>query len=254
MARLFLGILVLGLFLLAARWFANANPASLAKSVKATVVTLLVLLAVALVATGRAGWAIAALGAAVPWLMRLLHMHAMWRAAKGYWDRFASQGQPSGGQTSRVDSRFLRMELDHDSGRMDGEVLEGTLAGRRLSTLAFAEAAALWRECGADGPSRQLMEAWLDREHPDWLARIAEEAEPGAAGAEQGQGGGIRTAAMTRKEALAMLGLEEGASREEIKAAYRRLMSKLHPDHGGSAYLAARLNEAKEVLLSGRRG
>ena len=54
---------------------------------------------------------------------------------------------------------------------------------------------------------------------------------------------------MSRDEALRILGLESGASPDEIKSAYHRLMAALHPDKGGSTYLAAKLNEAKDRLL-----
>jgi len=55
---------------------------------------------------------------------------------------------------------------------------------------------------------------------------------------------------MTRAEALAVLGLEEGASRDEVLAAYKSLIRKVHPDApGGSGYLASKLNQAKQTLL-----
>jgi hypothetical protein len=76
-----------------------------------------------------------------------------------------------------------------------------------------------------------------------------------AAGAGPGfppPGGGPTGAAhrqrMSRHEALQLFGLDEGASREDVQREYRRLMRKLHPDLGGSSYLAAKINEAKDVL------
>jgi curved DNA-binding protein CbpA len=54
---------------------------------------------------------------------------------------------------------------------------------------------------------------------------------------------------MSRSEALKVLGLEEGATEEHIRAAHRRLILQTHPDKGGTSYLAAKINEAKDVLL-----
>ena len=101
-----------------------------------------------------------------------------------------------------------------------------------------AELAMLWRDCRfADPKSAQLIEAWLDRTHPTWREDMARaESEPGA--------GGI----MTRDEAYEILGLAPGAGAEDIRRAHRDLMKKLHPDDGGSGYLAAKINEAKDVL------
>ncbi len=149
----------------------------------------------------------------------------------------------SPGQVSRVSTSMLAMELDHDSGRMDGEVLAGAFKGRRLSSLTLPDAQRLHAECArATDQSRALFESWIERTHPDW--RDKWNATAGA----QGQAAGTSTR-MTRQEALAILGLKEGASTEDIRAAHRRLMKTAHPDMGGSDYLAAKINEAKELLL-----
>ncbi|WP_119392303.1 DnaJ domain-containing protein [Taklimakanibacter lacteus] len=149
-------------------------------------------------------------------------------------------GQKSAGQRSRVATGLLAMELDHDSGRMEGTVLAGPYKGRRLSALADEELRAFHRQCSSvNDQSRALFEAWLDRSKAGW--REAWNAGPGNGAAPSGK--------MSRAEALAVLGLKEGATPDEIRAAHRRLMKEFHPDHGGSDYLAAKINQAKDVLL-----
>jgi len=146
------------------------------------------------------------------------------------------------GQRSRVATGVLAMELDHDTGQMDGEVLAGPLKGKRLSGLSETELRGLHRHCGkAADQSRALLEAWLDRSKPDW--RQAWGQSTGGDGAVAGGG------AMSRDEAFAVLGLKAGADPVDIRAAHRRLMKEFHPDKGGSDYLAAKINQAKDVLL-----
>lgn len=159
-----------------------------------------------------------------------------------------SPGQ-STGKTSSVRTAFLEMVLDHPSGRMTGRVLAGAYAGRDLASLLPSDALVLWRECRAGDPqSRQLLEAYLDREHPEWRDRLRqEEAEPKA---RNGAGTNSATAVMSVSEALDILGLKPGASEEDIRNAHRNLMKKFHPDQGGSTYLATKINAAKDALLA----
>ena len=89
------------------------------------------------------------------------------------------------------------------------------------------------------------MEAYLDWRLPGW--RDAAQASAGQAGSSAA--GRAKTSRMSAEEAYAVLGIATDASEEEIRHAHRRLMMKMHPDQGGSTYLAARINEAKEVLL-----
>jgi hypothetical protein len=146
----------------------------------------------------------------------------------------------SPGQKSRVATSLLSMELDHDSGTMDGEILAGPSKGRRLLSLRQDEMIAFYGLCkGASDQSLPLYEAWLDRSFPEWRSTW---------------GGGAKTAAgaagaMTRDEAYAVLGLKAGAAVADVKAAHKRLMKDFHPDKGGSDYLAAKINAAKDVLL-----
>jgi hypothetical protein len=149
--------------------------------------------------------------------------------------------QKQRGQASRVRTQYLAMELDHDTGSMDGEVLAGPFAGRRLLSLSEGELRQLYSQCGgATDQSRQLLEAWLDRTRSGWRERWE---APRAGGKPR------PSTAMTAEEALAVLGLKKGATAEHIRLAHRRLMKELHPDRGGSDYLAAKVNQAKDVLL-----
>lgn len=156
----------------------------------------------------------------------------------------------SSGNRSNVTSEILEMSLDHDTGTMHGRILQGPMEGRTLEKLQEHEFMELLQYCRhEDSDSARLLETYLDRRFGDsWR-----EDDPGAdAGAEQDTDQHERTrpsGEMTRDEAYETLGLEPGASREEITQAHRRLMQRLHPDRGGSAYLAARINAARKLLL-----
>lgn len=152
--------------------------------------------------------------------------------------------QKSQGQTSHVETERLEMELDHDSGYMDGKVLTGRFAGRALSSLSEREAIELYNEYDADRlKEAALMEAYLDWRVADWRERAEDAAEARRDRARSKAG------PMSLDEARAVLEVGPDASEDDIRQAHRRLMMKMHPDHGGSTYLAARINEAKEVLL-----
>jgi len=153
--------------------------------------------------------------------------------------------QRSAGQTSRVRTAFLQMELDHDTGRMHGHVLTGSYQGASLDAL---DQAALMKLLGEiDEDSRDLLAAYLDRREPGWRGHAQHDA--GASAGTRSAG----TGKMTEEEAYQILGVQPGASAEEISHAHRSLIKKLHPDQGGTTYLAARINEARDVLLRRRR-
>lgn len=234
MLWLLAGAATLGLLLLSARVFANA-PVEAIKSVLRWVAVAVGLgLAGLLLFTGRGSQALVSVLFFGPALMNL---YRRWQAQK----TFSQGGRASPGQASRVETRTLRMELDHDSGTMTGTILAGPYRGRELGELTLAELLVLWRDCRADDPeSVPLIESWADRAFPDWRQDEA----AGHAATPPPPGG-----RMSRAEALAVLGLAEGAGEAEIRAAYLRLMRAAHPDRGGSDWLAARLNEARDVLL-----
>jgi hypothetical protein len=232
MPSLLFGLLALGLGLLFMRGFARANPSILARQLR------------------QAG-GVAAIGGALILVTRGMVAYAMPLFMLGSWlltgspsfnwRRWLPRGSgPADGQTTRVVTDHLEMELDHDTGAMRGQVTKGLFRGREIESMAPAELALLWRDCQfADRKSAQLLEAYLNRIHPTWQEDMARaEATPGA--------GGI----MTREEAFEILGLKPGASAEEVRAAHRDLMMRMHPDRGGSTYLAAKINEARDILLA----
>lgn len=177
---------------------------------------------------GRAGLGGMLISAALAWHLR----NARVRSAR-----------PSAGKRSSVRTAALEMELDHDSGGLEGIVLAGSFEGRELMQMDLGELVALGRELSDDPESSQLLETYLDGRFPGWRE------DPQADGRSR-QAGAPASGPMTKKEAYEILGLEPGAGAAEIRKAHRRLMQRLHPDLGGTSFLAARVNEAKEVLLS----
>ena len=237
MPYLVVGVLILIGLIVLIRAFINADPARLGRVLGWFVLSLGaaggVALLVLLLISDRLIPALALVGAAAPLVMR----------GRTLWRRWQTIAGPTPGKTSMVETEFLRMRLDHDSGAMTGTVKRGPYAGRRLDELDEAALIDLWRQCRiAEEESARLIEAYLDRLEPRWRERAdAASDAPSAAPSD----------AMTREEAYAILSLSPGATPEQIKDAHRRLMMKLHPDQGGSTYLAAKINRAKEILLGG---
>ncbi len=224
-------ILVVAGLVVLARWLANADPKLLARHVRRTALLLAALIALALYISGRLGLVVVLTAMATLLILNWRALHARLKAATG----------PSPGQTSSISTAFLEMVLDHDSGEMNGTVRRGVHEGRELSGLSLEELLVLHGECsGQDPKSVSILEAYLDRRFGHgWRS----DGEP--SGAQAADLGGP----MTTEEAYRFLGLEPGASAEEIKDAHRRMMKNFHPDHGGSDYIAAKLNEAKSILL-----
>ena len=227
MTWLALGGGALLLLIVLARGFANARIETLKTVLAWTAGGLAATIAVVLLVSGRgaqAVWAAVLLG---PLLWRWVQAA---RAAR----TFSRGGQAAPGGASTVETVTLAMTLDHDTGSMTGRVRRGVHAGRDLADLTLTQLVRLRAECAGEDPeSVPLLEAWLDRAFPDWR----EVPPPDPSGP------------MTRADALAVLGLAEGATAKQIKDAHRRLMAVAHPDRGGSDWLAARLNQARDVLL-----
>jgi hypothetical protein len=156
---------------------------------------------------------------------------------------FSSRTKKSSGKVSRVRSAFIEMELDLDSGDMNGHFIAGPHQGAQLNSLDDKTLAAML--AGIDDESRALLVAYLDRRDPAWSEHVQGDAAAGRPAASSGK--------MSEQEAYQILGLQTGASADDIGHAHRALMKKFHPDQGGSTYLAARINEAKETLLRRHR-
>lgn len=156
---------------------------------------------------------------------------------------FEQRTRKSSGRTSRVSAAFIEMELDHDSGTMRGRILAGPRKGASLDSLDVPTLAGLAGDF--DDDSRALLVAYLDRRDAGWREHAQGDAATGRRAASGGK--------MTEQEAYQILGLEPGAAASDIARAHRTLMKKLHPDQGGSTYLAARVNEAKEILTRRHR-
>ena len=152
---------------------------------------------------------------------------------------------PGGDQVSRVRSAMIEMELHHDTGAMEGSVLAGPHSGVRLADLTRPQCEEILQICRRDDPEgARLLEAYLDRRFPGWRPAGEDHGDPG-----RGSGDRRLAGAMTEDEAYEILGLAKGASSEDIARAHRTLMKKLHPDYGGPTALAAKVNEAKAVLM-----
>jgi hypothetical protein len=149
-------------------------------------------------------------------------------------------GEVSGDNVSKVRSQYFAMTLDHDSGAVSGRVTAGQFARRDLIELDEMETRALISEIAGDADSIALLESWLDANRTGWREYFEETAAPG---------GETAAPVDADAEAYAVLGLQSGASADEIRKAHRELMKGVHPDHGGSSYLAAKINEARDRLL-----
>lgn len=234
MPTLLLGLLVFLLLLWAVKSFSKADPKQVAAVLKALGGVLALALAAFLGLRGELFVAIP-LGAAG---LSLLGW-APW-SIPGFSDRIGR----STGQTSRVRASCIEMELDHDSGAMNGRILAGRYRGASLDSLDLPTLMGLLADF--DPESRSLLLAYLDRREPRWRENLQGDFATG-------QDSAARSGKMTEEEAYQILGIKPGASAQDIGRAHRSLMKKLHPDQGGSTYLAARVNEAKEVLLRRHR-
>ncbi|KJC58796.1 molecular chaperone DnaJ [Bradyrhizobium sp. LTSPM299] len=236
MPTLIVGVVAVVVIYSALQMFRAANPAALARMVK--------------IGGGVLALAVAAFTGVKGELAVAIPLGIFGAGLLG-WSPFGSTGFPnlggifggaqrSSGQSSRVRSQYLDMSLDHNSGVLKGQIVDGPNAGRMLDEFDLPRLLAMVPSFDAE--SVALLESYLDRRFPAWR----QDAQGDRAG---GQRRATATGKMTDEEAYQILGLQPGATRDEIGRAHRALMKKLHPDQGGSTYLAARVNEAKDTLL-----
>lgn len=235
-----IGFLVLVLALYALQAYTRASPAALALLVKRMGGLGSVGAGAFLCLRGRLDLGLI-LGALGLWLLGFFSL-----PVKGFWS--VGGGAPKSG-VSRVRSAMIEMELEHASGAVRGTILAGRNEGKQLDSLTRTELMEVYRTCRRNDPDgARLLEVYLDRRFPGW--REAGDSQGNAwGGGSGGAGPARRTGSISEDEAYEILGLKKGAARQDIARAHRDLMKKLHPDHGGTTDLAARVNEAKDVLM-----
>jgi len=232
-------------------WFSKTPSRQVASSVRKYALYGAIALVIFFVVTGRLNWLYGLLVGLIPVAQRLF---TLWNTANSF-RRFGAGFGPgnqnshhkSAGQTSTIDTPYLSMSLNHDTGEMTGIVLQGQYKGHRLDELSLDQLVELLKECriNDDTDSEAVLESYLDRYHntDDWREKY-----------QQTNRGQSNTTAnknsMTADEAYQILGVQKGANIKEIKAAHRRLMQKFHPDRGGSNYLSVKINQAKDYLLN----
>jgi hypothetical protein len=243
MISVLLGALALVILLFLVYGFVGIDPKKLTKGLRYAGATALLLAGIGLAALDRVGVAMLLISMAYG----VFTGGRVWPGSWPHWHFPHPGGGPRAptGQTTRVATEWVEMELDHDTGAMRGRVLKGSRAGKSLDALTDDQAIAFYAEAaGADSETARLLEAYLDRRiGADWRSKASQREQP--------RDRSRSASAMSREEAWRVLGLQAGAPEDDIRAAHRRLILNLHPDRGGSDYLAAKINEAKDVLLSG---
>jgi len=231
MSYLLLGLAFLAAVIVLSRWFQGASQSQVSTAMRWVGLTASGLCAVGFL---LAGPLILAFSSALLFVILLMRMLALPPGPAPNGSRKSRRGRQS-----NVETDYLDMILDHGSGQMAGRVRKGAFAGRDLSEMRPEELLAFWRECWArDEQSARVLESFLDRHHEGW--RDAAQAQDDAP---------KRSGRMSPDEARKLLGVDQKASETEIRSAHRKLMREHHPDRGGSAELASRLNEARDILL-----
>jgi len=244
-----LSILILALTLLVAflgiRWFIRHAPKRGKSFLLQVLLISLALLGIWLALSGRLHWLFALLSSLLPFIGRLLPLLLpLIRWLSKLKRQRSGSGQQSSGQQSKVSTRWLMMTLDHDSGSVDGNITGGPFAGRQLVELSDPELMQLYQQASQqDHEAVALLDSYIARHRPH-IQTSGHEQQQSSTGNAGDSSNDLSTA-----EAYAILGLKPGASEQQIIQAHKRMMQKVHPDRGGSNYLAAKINQAKQLLL-----
>jgi hypothetical protein len=229
------GVLAIGLLYLAARAYTGVDAAVLVRGIRYLIGGGFVAAGAVLSLAGRWG---------VGLFLVAIGISALATGRIGPFD--LGGGRRTAGSASRVGSAWFEMRLDHDSGDMTGVVRQGVHVGKSLDDLSDAELLKMYELVANDADSAALLEAYLDRRIPAWRENVQDDSTAGPRSAPD-------SGAMTDQQAYEILGLAPGASDADIRATHRRLMKRVHPDQGGSTFLAAKINQAKDRLLGKHR-
>lgn len=237
-------LLLLGVLgLLVIFWIRSLSPKKRGKAVILIVLVIISLFVLLMALTGRLHWIAAIVAGLLPFAQKLFPLVLRLLPFVGQAYKYRQQTRKGSGNRSEVKTRIIAMQLDHDSGVMYGSVTEGPFAGQELGDLSEAQFIDLLQYCREqDTDSARLLEAYLDKRFGDSWRQDDPTGQRDAPSA--------GNSSLSIQEAYEILGLKTGASREEIIEAHRRLMQKNHPDRGGSDYLAAKINQAKDLLLT----
>ena len=179
------------------------------------------------------------------WVVFLIPLILRWRGLIQQIRRAAKTASgPAKGQVSSVNTEFLEMNLNHDTGEMSGLVIKGEKKGYRIETLNLNQLLELIEESKSDAASIQLLERFLDKYFDEnWRETYQSSSD------RYENNNDYSSDSISRAQALKILGLVEPVTDEQIKEAHRRLILANHPDRGGSTFLATQINKAKDVLL-----
>lgn len=224
------------------------NPQTFTRHFFFALIGIFTLLLFTLAVTGRLHWLFVLLAGLLPWLRRLLPLLRLAPLLRVFGGMTSMDARASAGRSSNVHSQFFSMMLNHDSGEISGEVLQGEFIGRFLRQLSNHQLKRLLHECQANRDSYALLCSYLNyRLGGNWQSQFGMDEQTGEG--EQKNDDPASEQAMNYEEALDILGLHDPVNKKDIVKAHRSMMQKFHPDRGGSNYLATKINEAKVYLL-----